>query len=355
MNYNILAINPGSTSTKVAVFELMEPLFELTLRHSSEEIAQFATVAEQREWRKELIVKALSENNYDIKRLNAVVGRGGILKPIEGGVYSINEAMKHDLINAPMEHASNLGGLIAAEIAAMVGVPSYIADPVVVDEMDEVARITGLPQIQRRSIFHALNQRATARRHCTERGLSYENSNFVVVHMGGGISVAAHRAGRIVDVNNAIDGDGPFAPERAGALPAGDVARMCFSGEYTHAEIKKLLAGKGGVVAHLGINAVNEAIALANSGDKKAALIVDALCYNVSKWVGAMATVLSGKVDAIIVTGGIAYNKCVIDYIEERCGFIAEVAAYPGENELEALVSNALGALQGTMTPKIYK
>ncbi len=354
MSFKVLAINPGSTSTKVALYEDERPLFELTLRHSAEEIAKFANVAEQLPWRREIVLKALEEQHFDIRELSAVIGRGGLVKPIPAGAYEVNEALREDLIHAQMEHASNLGGLIADEIARMAGVKAYIADPVVVDEMDDVARISGLPQCPRRSIFHALNQKATARKHCEKNGCRYEESNFIVVHLGGGISVSAHCQGRVIDTNNALDGDGPVAPERAGTLPASELVKLCFSGEYTQKEIMKLLAGKGGMVAHLGMNSMMDVAKKAAEGDARCQLMLDALSYNVAKEVGAMATVMKGKVDAIILTGGIAHDKDVTAAIAERCSFIAPVVVYTGENELESLVMNALYVLRGTMEPRVY-
>ncbi|MEG1405600.1 MAG: butyrate kinase, partial [Alistipes sp.] len=242
MSFKILAINPGSTSTKVALFEDERPLLDLTLRHTPEQIAAYANITDQLPWRREMILTALAEQNFDIHELSAVIGRGGLIKPIPAGVYEVNDAMRHDLMHTTMEHASNLGGLIADEIARMAGVKAYIADPVVVDEMEDVARISGLPECPRRSIFHALNQKATARLHCDKHGIRYEDSNLIVAHMGGGISVSAHCHGRVIDTNNALNGDGPMAPERAGTLPACDVVEMCFSEKYTKKEIMKMLA-----------------------------------------------------------------------------------------------------------------
>ncbi|MEG2365857.1 MAG: butyrate kinase [Alistipes sp.] len=354
MSFKILAINPGSTSTKVALFEDERPLLDLTLRHTPEQIAAYANITDQLPWRREMILTALAEQNFDIHELSAVIGRGGLIKPIPAGVYEVNDAMRHDLMHATMEHASNLGGLIADEIARMAGVKAYIADPVVVDEMEDVARISGLPECPRRSIFHALNQKATARLHCDKHGIRYEDSNLIVAHMGGGISVSAHCHGRVIDTNNALNGDGPMAPERAGTLPACDVVEMCFSEKYTKKEIMKMLAGKGGLVAHLGMNSVMHIVEKMNEGDEKCRLYLDAMSYSISKEIGAMATVLKGKVDAIILTGGIAYNTPVTEAIQASCTFIAPIAIYPGENELDSLRLNALVVLQGIITPRIY-
>ncbi len=354
MGFKVLAINPGSTSTKVALFDEEQPLLDITLRHPADEIARYAHITDQLEWRRKMILDALKENNFAVSGLSAVIGRGGLVKPIPAGVYEVNEAMKHDL-RSGQEHASNLGGLLAADIAAMAGVRAYIADPVVVDELDDVARISGLPECPRVSIFHALNQKATARMHCDKAGMVYEKSRLIVAHLGGGISVGAHRMGRIVDVNNALDGDGPFAPERAGSLPTGAFADLCFSGKYTRAQIQKMLAGKGGLIAHLGTNSVQEVVERTRQGDEKAARILEAMCYNISKWIGSMATVLEGRVDAVIITGGIAHNPPVTDYIRRHCSFIAPVAVYPGEGEMEALLMNALVVLRGQYVPRIYE
>lgn len=355
MKFNILAINPGSTSTKIAVYTDADPILDITLRHTAEQIGVYPNVASQLQWRRDMILEALHDNGFEISTLSAVIGRGGILKPITGGVYGVNDTMIGDLENAPMEHASNLGGLIANDIANMAGVKAYIADPVVVDEMDDVARLSGLPECPRRSIFHALNQKAIARLHCKNNGLDYNKARLIVAHLGGGISVGVHRDGRVVDTNNALNGDGPFAPERAGTLPAGGVVELCFSGKYTQKELMKMLSGKGGMVAHINSNSVQQTLERVREGDQKAKAVIEAMCYNVAKEIGAMATVLKGEVDAIILTGGIIYNQPIIDAIKERCKFLAPIVTYPGENELEALAMNALAVLQKTVSPKIYK
>ncbi len=353
--YRILAINPGSTSTKVAVYDGEELIKELTLRHSSEELSHFSSVMDQFSFRKDIILRAVRDAGLDIGTFDAVIGRGGLVKPIPSGVYEVNDALKRDLQQSPIgQHASNLGGLIAAEIASAIGARAFIADPVVVDELQEVARVSGLPGLNRVSIFHALNQKAIARAYAAREGKAYESLNLIIAHMGGGISVGAHRQGVVVDANNALDGEGPFSPERAGTLPAGQLAAMCFSGRYTHAEVRKMLSGKGGFVAHLGTNNTGEVICRAESGDEAARLVLDAMCYNVAKYIGSMAAVLQGKVDAIILTGGIAYNACVCDYIEKMVSFIAPVVVMPGENELEALAMNALRVMTGEENPKVY-
>ena len=355
MGYKVLAINPGSTSTKVALYDEERPLLDLTLRHSTEEISRFANVIDQLDWRRGLILSALREQSFNLKDLSAVIGRGGLIRPIPAGVYEVNSRMRYDLRNAPMKHACNLGGLLAAQIAHMAGVKAYIADPPVVDEMDDAARITGMPIRPRKPIFHTLNQNAIARLHCGRMGWTYEESNLIVAHMGGGISVAAHRQGRIVDVNNALDGDGPFAPDRAGSIPSSELIKVCFSGQYTKEELLKFISSKGGLVAYLGTNSVIQVMERIEKGDQRAKKVLESMCYNISKQIGAMAGALSGKVQAILLTGGIAYNEPIVEYIREHCGFIAPVEVYPGENELEALVMNALVVLRGVITPKVYQ
>lgn len=354
MGYKVLAINPGSTSTKVALYDEERPLLDVALCHTTEELSRFGDIIDQLDWRRELILASLREKSFDIHDLAAVIGRGGLIRPIPAGVYEVNEPMRHDLRNAPMKHACNLGGLLADQIARMAGVKAYIADPPVVDEMDDIARITGLPECSRKPVFHALNQKATARLHCERSGLAYEKANLIVAHMGGGISVGAHRQGLIVDVNNALDGDGPFAPDRAGSIPASELIRLCFSGDYTRNDLLKCISSKGGMVAYLGTNSMKQAIERIGQGDELAKKIVHALCYNVAKQIGAMAAALSGRVDGILLTGGIAHNETVVTRLREMCSFIAPITVYPGENELEALVANALVVLRGTVEPKVY-
>ncbi|MDP4143655.1 MAG: butyrate kinase [Bacillota bacterium] len=351
----LLIINPGSTSTKIGVYEDTNQVLEETLRHSSEEIGRYATIYDQFNFRKEVILNVLKEKNFDIKTLDAVVGRGGLLKPIVSGTYAVNEAMLEDLkVGVQGQHASNLGGIIANEIAKELGVPSFIVDPVVVDELDDVARISGIPEIERKSIFHALNQKAVAKRYAKENGKNYEEINLIVTHMGGGTSVGAHKAGRVVDVNNALDGEGPFSPERSGGVPIGDLVKLCFSGEYTHDEIKKKINGKGGTVAYLNTNDFREVAAAAEKGEEKAVLIYDAFIYQIAKEIGKCAAALEGKVDAILLTGGIAYNKLVTEKISKKINFIAPVVIYPGEDELLALAEGGLRVLNGEEEAKQY-
>ncbi len=353
--YTILVVNPGSTSTKIGVFEGDKELFTENLTHSAEEIGRFPTIASQYEFREKHILDVLAKRNFDLKKVSAVVGRGGLLKPIPGGVYAVSENMKADILAATYgEHASNLGALIADKLGKQLGVPAYIADPVVVDELSDLARVSGHKLFKRISIFHALNQKAVARRWCKEHGRKYEDVNLVVAHMGGGVSVGIHEKGRVVDVNQALSGEGPFSPERSGTLPAGDLAKLCFSGKHTEKEVLKMITGQGGLVSFIGSNDMRVAENGFKAGDPQATLYYKAFIYQVSKYVGAMSTVVNGKVDAIILTGGIAYGKDIVASIAERCGFIAPVVAYPGEGELEALALAGVRALSGEAEVQKY-
>ena len=343
-----LIINPGSTSTKIGVFEDETLLFEETLRHSTEEIAQYASIVDQKDFRKQIILDLLSKKEFDIKSLQVVVGRGGMLKPIPGGTYAVSDALLEDLkIGVQGQHASNLGGILAREIADSIGIPSYIVDPVVVDELMPISRYSGVPELPRTSVFHALNQKAVAKRYAKEQGKPYDSLNLVVVHMGGGVSVGAQENGRVIDVFNALDGDGAFSPERAGAVPSGALIKMCFSGQYTEKEIYKKLVGNGGFNAYVGTNDMRDVEKMVNDGDKKADEAREAFIMQVAKDIGSMACVLKGKVDQIIVTGGIAYDKHVVAGLKERAGFIAPFTVYPGEDELLALTQGALRVMNG--------
>ena len=350
-----LIINPGSTSTKIGVFEDETLLFDETLRHATEEISKYATIIDQKDFRKDIIISFLKEKNFDINSLNVVVGRGGLLKPIPSGTYAVTEELLADLKSgARGQHASNLGGILAREIGDELGVPAFIVDPVVVDEMEDVARYSGLPELPRTSIFHALNQKAVAKRYAKESGIKYEDLNLIVIHLGGGVSVGPHKNGKIIDIFNALDGDGAFSPERAGSVPSGALVKMCFSGQYTEKEVMKKLVGNGGFNAYLGTNDMREVNKMIAAGDEKAAAVREAFIYNISKNVGAMATVLKGKVDQIIVTGGIAYNADVIADLKERCEWIAPFTVYPGEDELLALAQGALRVMSGDEEACVY-
>jgi len=353
MAYKILIINPGSTSTKIGVFEDETLLFEETLRHTTEELAGFNMIVDQKDFRKKVILDVLAEKNFDIKTLDVCVGRGGMLKPIPGGTYAVSDDLLEDLkIGKQGQHASNLGGILAREIGDELGVPSYIVDPV--DELMPSSRLSGVPELPRISVFHALNQKAVAKRYAKEVGKKYTDLNLIVVHMGGGVSVGAHDHGKVVDVYNALDGDGAFSPERAGGVPSGALVKMCFSGEYTQAEVMKKLVGKGGFNAYIGSNDARDLEKLVNDGDEHAKLVQDAFYQQVAKDIGGMATVLRGKVDQIILTGGIAYSKHTCEELEKRAGFIAPFTVYAGEDELLALAQGALRVMNGEEEPMKY-
>ena len=355
MSIKTLVINPGSTSTKVGVFEDETLLFEETLRHPTEEIAKYASVIDQKDFRKEIILDFLKEKDCDPKSLDVIVGRGGLLKPIPGGTYTVSDALLADLVKGVQgQHASNLGGILAREIGDKLGVPSYIVDPVVVDELTDKARLSGMPELPRRSIFHALNQKAVARRYAKEHGARYEDLNLIVIHMGGGVSVGAHSHGKVVDVNNILDGEGCFSPERSGTVPVGDLVKMCFSGKYTQQEIYKKICGNGGFNAYLHTNDARVVEKLAKEGNAEAQLVQDAFYYQIAKDAGAMAAVLCGKVDQIILTGGIAYNPYTREILEKHLGFIAPITVYPGEDELLALCQGALRVVTGEEKAKEY-
>lgn len=354
--YRILVINPGSTSTKIAVYDDENKLFSESVLHTREELSGYTSVLDQFEFRKNTVLAVLNKNNIDMKSLNAVVGRGGLSKPVQGGTYSVNEAMMHDLeIGYSGQHVTSLGGLIAHDIASGLNIPAYVVDPVVVDEMEDVARLSGMPEIERRCVFHALNQKAAARKYARENNLKYEDINLIVAHMGGGISVGAHKRGKIVDVNNALDGEGPFSPERSGSVPVGDLVKLCFSGRFTREELLKKITGKGGLVAYLNTNDVKAVMDRIKKGDKNAELVLQAMAYQVAKEIGRCAAVLSGEVDAIILTGGIAYCSEFTGWVSDRVKFIAPVTIYPGENEMLALAQGGLRVLKGEEAAKTYE
>ncbi|WP_027216515.1 butyrate kinase [Butyrivibrio fibrisolvens] len=350
-----LIINPGSTSTKIGIFEDEELKMDETLRHSTEEISKYDSIIDQKDFRKNIILDFLKEKNIDVKTFDVIVGRGGLLKPIEGGTYEVTDAVIKDLeIGVQGQHASNLGGILAREIADQIGVKAYIVDPVVVDELSDVARVSGMPDVQRTSIFHPLNQKAVARRYAKSVGKKYEDLRLVVAHLGGGVSVGAHDHGRIVDVYSAFEGDGAMSPERCGGLPTGALIRLCYSGKFSEKEMLKKATGAGGFNAYLGTNDAREVMKKIDAGDEKARLIMDAFIYQVCKDIGAQATVLKGKVDQIIITGGIAYNDRITSAMKERIGFIAPVTVYPGEDELLALAQGAIRVMNGEEKAKVY-
>jgi butyrate kinase len=353
---NLLVINPGSTSTKISYFADEEERHAQTLSHATEELARYDGIADQAPMRRAAIDRFLSEHEIDAGSLSAVVGRGGLLHPLEGGVYAVSDPMVRDLQSGRYgRHASNLGGVLARAIADEAGCPAYIADPVVVDELDDIARLSGHPQLPRKSIFHALNQKSSAREACRRRGIVYESSSLIVAHMGGGVSVGAHRNGRVVDVNNALDGEGPFSPERAGTVPAGQLVELALTGEYDRAALKKMLTGEGGMVAYCGTNDVRELIRRQDDGDEEAALVLRAMCFQIAKEIAAHGATLSGSVDAIVLTGGMAHNDVVIAEIGARVGYLGPIVVIPGEREMLSLASAALGALRGEREVREYE
>lgn len=346
--FKILSINPGSTSTKFAVYEDEKILFLHTILHSTEELKSFEKIIDQLDFRKNLILNSLKHDGVDLQTLSAIVGRGGLIRPVASGVYLVNEKMIADLREAKKgEHASNLGGIIAYEISRDIPeCKPFIVDPVVVDEMQDVARISGLPQFPRRSMFHALNQKAVARKYAASVSAGYENLNLVIAHLGGGISVSAHAKGKVIDTNQGLGGYGPFSPERSGTIDAGLLVDFCFQGQASKEEIKKMLVGRGGLIAHLGTNDAYLAEQKAVNGDTHAKLIMEAMAYNVAKEIGAMCTVLKGKVDAIILTGGISRSEWFVNYVKEMVSSFGKLVVYPGENEVEALAMGALRVLR---------
>jgi butyrate kinase len=362
----VLAINPGSTSTKVAVMEInmnildekesIKTIFSTNIKHEAEKIEEFNSIADQYQWRKQCILDKLQTNNIDISEIGYVIGRGGLVRNIPSGIYRISDAMLEDLRTGYNgEHASNLGGLIADDIAKHLGISSFIADPVVVDEMEPIAKVSGHPLFERKSIFHALNQKAIARTYAKRMEKEYETLNLIVVHLGGGISVGVHRKGLVVDVNQALNGEGPFSPERSGTLPVGDLIKVCFSGKYTEKEINKMVVGKGGYVAYLGTNDALEIEKRIEAGDKEAAFYSEAMAYQIAKEIGAASTVLEGAVDAILFTGGMAHDKPFIDKIKKRINYIAPIHLFPGEDEMHALAFNIYLMLKGEIPCKEYK
>lgn len=356
MAYNILAINPGSTSTKVAVYRDTAEQFTQSLSHSAEELAGFETIIDQLDYRLSKINDFLAARGLSPKDFAAVVGRGGLLKPMISGTYEVSEVMIDDIRHSRYgAHASNLGAILADMIAKEAGCPAFIVDPVVVDELDDIARISGLPEIPRRSIFHALNQKAVGKRFAKGQNRSYEELNLIIAHLGGGISVGCHKQGRVVEVNNALDGEGPFSPERAGTMQAGQLVNFIIENRLTKADIAKRLAGKGGLVAHLNTNDAREVEKMIMNGDKQAEKVYQAMIYQIARYIAAAAVPVYGRVDYIILTGGIAYSKYLTTKLSEYVSFIAPVIVMPGENELQALAEGAYRVLSGEEQAKKYR
>ena len=356
MENNILVINPGSTSTKIAAFNNRKQNYMISIKHDHEILAKFDFIADQLEYRKKMVMDELIKAGIELDKIKIIVCRGGLLKPISGGAYFVNEAMLRDIRNPMAEHASNLGGLLAYELAKEInnGIKAIIVDPTCVDEMEDIARISGIPELPRRSFLHALNQRAAGRRYAQEINRKYEELNLIVVHMGGGISAGAHHNGKIIDVNNGLNGDGPMAPERSGGVPVGQLVELCFSGKFTQAEIYKKIKGNGGLIAYLDTCDGIEIEKRIEAGDTFAKLVYMALPYQVAKEIGALSTVLKGEVDGIVLTGGLAYSDVIVQDITERVSHLGTVKVYPGENEMEAMAANGYLVLINDIEVKEY-
>ena len=351
----ILVINPGSTSTKVAVFENLDLLVEKTIRHTSKSLKKFDDLVDQIGMRKKVVIDVLKENNIKLEEIEGFIGRGGLMKPVKSGIYEVNSQMKKDLeSNKYGVHASNLGGLIVSELAKSVNKKAYIADPVVVDEMSTVAKISGLNGISRRSLWHALNQKAVAKKYAEKSGFNYEDMNLIVAHLGGGISVGLHKRGRVTDVNNALNGDGPFSPERTGGLPVAEVYELAFSGQYTLEQLQKLNHGFGGLVSYLNTSDAEKVAEMINDGQVQAKRVLKAMVYQIAKEIGSLYAVTRGNLDAIIITGGLAYNQAVLQPLLEYIDHLGEIVVYPGEDELEALAYNMYQLLTNKTKLKIY-
>lgn len=354
--YKILVINPGSTSTKVSVFENKKTIFSISISHSAEELSQFQNIWDQYDFRKKAIIGVMEKNGLSLKDIHIITCRGGNIKPVKGGIYAVNIKMIEDLKSEKYgRHATNVGNVIAYDLGEENNIPVITVDPPVTDELCEYAKFSGIPQIIRQSSFHALNQKATARKVAQRIGMLYEDINLIVVHMGGGISVGAHKKGKVIDVNNALDGDGPYSPERAGALPNADLIKMCYSGKYSQERMLKLMTGNGGLVAYLGTTDVLAIESRIKNGDKYVENVYMAMAYQVVKEIGSMAAVLEGKVHGIVFTGNLAHSKLLMDYIKLKISFIAPIFVMPGENEMEALATGALRYITGKEKLSIYK
>ncbi len=353
--YRILVVNPGSTTTKVSLFDGTDETLSSLIRHTAEELSGFRNTMAQADFRENTVRAFLADNQTNPRELSAVIGRGGLTRPIESGVYAVNDRMVTDLSSGSFgEHASNLGAIIASRIASDAGCSAFIADSVVVDEMDEIARLSGIPEIRRKSIFHALNQKSSAREVASRRGRRYEELNLIVAHIGGGVSVGAHRKGRVVDVNNALDGDGPFAPERSGGIPVGQLVDLCFGGKFDRAQLRRRLTGGGGLVAYCGTNDLMEIVSRMDAGDRNAGLAFHAMAYQVSKEIAMHGATLFGSVDAIVLTGGMANNQRFVDAISERVSYLAPVEVIPGEREMISLARAAVSVLSGETEARTY-
>ncbi len=354
--FNILVVNPKDFVTQVAIYQNHKLLYMISRKHTAEELAPFATIYDQVNFRKESVLREIRNNDFDLSEMKIVISRGGLIRPVQSGVYQVNKALREDLLHSPVgDDIINIAGLLADTIAAeVVGAMALIADPTVVDEFHELARITGSPEIRRRSIFHALNQKAVAKLHAETHKQKYEEINLIVAHIGNGTTVGAHRRGRVIDVNQGFEGDGPFSMVRSGSLPLGDIVRMCFSGEKSLDQMLCLLTHCAGVNAYLGTRDIDEIESRINSGDEYARLIMQAMAYQVSKSIGEMFAVLKGEADAILITGDIAHSQFVVNHIIEHVEKFAPIFLYPGDNELQAMAKNALRVLKGEMMVQEY-
>jgi len=354
MNFHILAIDPGSTSTKLGV--LWEGgLVKETIRHDRGLIDSFESIFDQKEMRVNSIYAFLKSKGFDNLSFDAVVARGGLLKPIEGGIYLVNESMLNDLRSGKYGvHAANLGGIVAHEFSLYFSCPAFIVDPPTIDEMDDVAKLTGFKDLTRKSKFHALNQRAAARKAAEELGRAYEEVNLIVAHMGGGVSIGAHKRGRVVDVNNALDGDGPYAVERTGSLPVGDLVRLIKDGKYTPDELLGIFSKKGGIYSYLGLTDMKEIESMIENGDEYAKLVVDGFIYQMAKEIGSLACAFEGNIDGVVFTGGLAYSDYIVGHLKKRVSFLAPIFVFPGEFEIETLIDGALRVLSGEERAKNY-
>ncbi len=354
MKYKILAVNPGSTSTKISVSEDDNPLFVANIPHSREELKPYKNICDQYYFRKQLVINELKNRNIPLQ-FDAVIGRGPLAKPLQSGVYRVNDRMVRDQQHGIHQHACDLGCIIADEIAKDIpGCQAFIADPGVVDEMAPEAHISGSPLIPRVCIWHALNQKAIGRRFAKDIGKSYEELNLIICHLGGGISIAAHMQGKAIDANNALDGEGPFSPERAGTLPAAELIHLCFGGKYTEEQLLEQVTGHAGLSAHLGTNNLQDILKWIEAGDTHAKNVINAMIWNIAKGIAAEAAVLYGKIDAILLTGGMAFSDFIIEKIKERISFLAPIYVYPGQDEMQALTENALKVLKGQAEAQTY-
>ncbi len=347
MTYKILAINPGSTSTKISLFDGDQEVVSKKIMHEADDLDKYDKVIDQKDYRAGLIKDALTESNYKVEDLSAIVGRGGLLRPIPSGTYKVNDKMVEDLTSGRADHASNLGAMLALELSQIAKCEAFIVDPVVVDEFIPLARYTGSKHLERQSIFHALNHKSVARKVAAKLGKKYEECNFVVAHLGGGISVGSHLQGKVIDNNNALDGEGPFSPERTGTLPAGQWLELITSGKFEKKELKKLIKGKGGFLSLLDTADAFLIERKVKEGDPKFTEVQQAMCYQIAKDIGAYATTLCGKVDRIIITGGLAHNPQIVEQIQMRTEWIAPLEIIAGENEMEALGLGAKRVLDG--------